>query len=99
MALLKIVAWPEAVLLTPAEPVTKFDEALNKLVDDMFETMYAAPGVGLAATQIGIAQRLFVMDCSAGKDASQRYFMANPQIILKEGKQAGDEGCLSIPGI
>ena len=99
MARLKIVAWPDPVLTTPADPVTKFDAELKKLVDDMFETMYAAPGVGLAATQVGIAKRLFVMDCSAGKDPSSRYFMANPQIIVKEGKQDSDEGCLSIPGI
>ncbi len=99
MARLKIVAWPDLVLLTPADPVTKFDAELKKLVEDMFETMYAAPGVGLAGTQIGIAKRLFVMDCSGGKDRSSRHFMANPQIILKEGKQDGDEGCLSIPGI
>ena len=99
MARLKIVTWPDPVLTTPADPVTKFDAELKKLVDDMFETMYAAPGVGLAATQVGIARRLFVMDCSGGKDKSSRYFMANPEIIVKEGKQDGDEGCLSIPGI
>ena len=99
MARLKIVTWPDPVLTTPADPVTKFDAELKKLADDMFETMYAAPGVGLAATQVGIAKRLFVMDCSGGKDKSSRYFMANPQIIVKEGKQDGDEGCLSIPGI
>jgi len=99
MALLKIVAWPDPVLTTPAKPVTEYDEELKQLVDNMFETMYAAPGVGLAAVQVGIAKRLFVMDCSAGKDRSQRYFMANPEIIVKEGKQDGEEGCLSIPGI
>ena len=66
MARLKIVAWPDPVLTTPADPVTKFDAELKRLADDMFETMYAAPGVGLAATQVGIAKRLFVMDCSAG---------------------------------
>jgi peptide deformylase len=99
MARLKIVAWPDPVLLNPAEPVTKFDAELKKLADDMFETMYAAPGVGLAAVQVGIAKRLFVMDCSGGKDPAARYFMANPEIIVKEGKQTGDEGCLSIPGI
>jgi peptide deformylase len=99
MARLKIVTWPDPVLTTPADPVTKFDAELRKLVDDMFETMYAAPGVGLAATQVGIAKRLFVMDCSGGKDRSSRYFMANPQIIVKEDKQDGEEGCLSIPGI
>src|ERR1041384_2962905 len=99
MARLKIVAWPDPVLTTPADPVTKFDAELKKLAEDMFETMYAAPGVGLAATQVGIAKRLFVMDCSAGKDKSSRYFMANPEIILKEGKQDGDKRCLSILAI
>ncbi|HXT63921.1 MAG TPA: peptide deformylase [Pyrinomonadaceae bacterium] len=99
MALLKIVAWPEPVLTTPAEPVTKFDAELKKLAEDMFETMYAAPGVGLAGTQVGLAQRLFVMDCSGGKNPAERYFMANPQIIVQEGQQDGEEGCLSIPGI
>ncbi len=99
MALLKIVAWPDPVLTTPAEPVTKFDAELKKLADDMFETMYAAPGVGLAGTQVGLAKRLFVMDCSGGKNPAERYFMANPQIIVQEGKQDGEEGCLSIPGI
>lgn len=99
MARLKIVAWPESVLLSPAEPVTEFDAKLRKLVEDMFETMYTAPGVGLAGVQVAIAKRMFVMDCTGGKDPSRRFFMANPEIILKEGKQDGEEGCLSIPGI
>lgn len=99
MAVLKLVTWPNPILETPADPVTKFDDDLRKLADDMFETMYAAPGVGLAGVQVGIAKRLFVMDCSGGKDPLSRYFMANPEIILQEGKQAGEEGCLSIPGI
>ena len=99
MAVLKLVTWPNAILETPADPVTKFDDDLRKLADDMFETMYAAPGVGLAGVQVGIAKRLFVMDCSGGKDPASRYFMANPEIIVQEGKQDGEEGCLSIPGI
>ncbi|MGQ0763756.1 MAG: peptide deformylase [Acidobacteriota bacterium] len=99
MAVLKLVTWPNPILETPADPVTKFDDDLRKLADDMFETMYAAPGVGLAGVQVGVAKRLFVMDCSGGKDKSSRYFMANPEIILQEGKQDGEEGCLSIPGI
>jgi peptide deformylase len=99
MSVLKLVTWPNPILETPAEPVTKFDDDLRKLADDMFETMYAAPGVGLAGVQVGIAKRLFVMDCSGGKDPASRYFMANPEIILQEGKQDGEEGCLSIPGI
>ncbi len=68
MAVLKLVTWPNPILETPADPVTKFDDDLRKLADDMFETMYAAPGVGLAGVQVGIAKRLFVMDCSGGKD-------------------------------
>jgi peptide deformylase len=99
MAVLKLVTWPNPILETPADPVTKFDDDLRKLAHDMFETMYAAPGVGLAAVQVGIAKRLFVMDCSGGKDPLSRYFMANPEIIVQEGKQDGEEGCLSIPGI
>lgn len=99
MAVLKLVTWPNPILETPADPVTKFDDDLRKLADDMFETMYAAPGVGLAGVQVGIAKRLFVMDCSGGKDKASRYFMANPEIIVQEGKQDGEEGCLSIPGI
>src|SRR4051812_24959236 len=99
MALLEIVTWPNPVLDSPADPVIKFDDRLKKLVKDMFETMYAAPGVGLAAVQVGVPQRLFVMDCSAGKDPSQRVVMINPQVIAQEGKQDGDEGCLSFPGI
>ena len=99
MALRDILILPDKRLRLVSEPVKKIDRDVRALVDDMFETMYAAPGVGLAATQVGIAKRLFVMDCSAGKDPSSRYFMANPQIIVKEGKQDGDEGCLSIPGI
>ena len=70
MALLEIVKWPAPVLDTPADPVTEFDADLAKLVSNMFETMYAAPGVGLAAVQVGVPKRLFVMDCSGGKDPS-----------------------------
>jgi peptide deformylase len=99
MALLKIVHYPEPVLLKPGEPVTEFDEDLKRLVADMFETMYAAPGVGLAAPQVGVAQRLFVMDCSGGKDPAQRIVMINPEVLRVEGEQDGEEGCLSFPGI
>jgi len=67
MALLDIVTWPDPVLDTPADPITEFDGDLSKLVSNMFETMYAAPGVGLAAVQVGISQRLFVMDCSGAR--------------------------------
>ena len=99
MSLLKIITWPNPILETPADPVTEFNGELTKLVSDMFETMYAAPGVGLAAVQIGVPKRLFVMDCSGGKDPSQRVVMINPEVVDMEGKQDGDEGCLSFPGI
>jgi peptide deformylase len=99
MSLLKIVHYPEPVLLTPGEPVTVFDEKLKRLVNDMFETMYDARGVGLAAPQVGVSQRLFVMDCSGGQDPSQRIALINPEVISVEGEQVGEEGCLSFPGI
>ncbi len=99
MALLEIVKWPDPVLDRPGDVVTEFDDELKKLVSNMFETMYAAPGVGLAAPQIGVSKRLFVMDCSGGKDPAQRIVMINPEILAIEGDQTGDEGCLSFPGI
>jgi peptide deformylase len=99
MPLLKIVTWPNPILETPADPVTEFNGDLKQLVDRMFETMYSAPGVGLAAVQVGVPKRLFVMDCSGGKDPAQRVVMINPEVISMEGKQNGDEGCLSFPGI
>jgi peptide deformylase len=99
MALLEIVTWPNPILDTPGEPVTVFDDELKTLVSNMFETMYAAPGVGLAAVQVGISKRLFVMDCSGGKDPEQRVVMINPDVIHVEGEQNGEEGCLSFPGI
>ena len=99
MALLPVVKWPDPVLDSPGDPVTEFDDKLKKLVADMFETMYAAPGVGLAAVQVGISKRLFVMDCSGGKDPDQRVVMINPEVLRVEGTQNGDEGCLSFPGI
>lgn len=99
MSELKIVHWPDPVLLTPGDPVTEFDEKLEKLVGDMFETMYAAGGVGLAAPQVGVSSRLFVMDCSVGKDPDQRIVMINPEVERVEGEQMGEEGCLSFPNI
>ena len=99
MALLDIVLYPAPVLLTVGKPVEIFDEKLETLVKDMFETMYAAGGVGLAAPQIGESQRIFVMDCARDENAPRRYAMINPEIIMREGEQTGDEGCLSFPGI
>ncbi|HYX41816.1 MAG TPA: peptide deformylase [Pyrinomonadaceae bacterium] len=99
MALLEIVKYPHQVLETPGEPVVEFDEQLKRLVADMFETMYAARGVGLAAPQVGVSKRLFVMDCAGGQDPKQRVVLINPTVLRVEGQQTGDEGCLSFPGI
>ena len=99
MAVLDIVKWPAPVLDNPGDPVIEFDDQLKKLVSDMFETMYAAPGVGLAAAQVGVPKRLFVMDCSGGKDPDQRLVLINPEVLAVEGNQNGEEGCLSFPGI
>jgi len=99
MSLLKIVKYPEPVLLAVGKPVAEFDENLRKLVSDMFETMYEAQGVGLAAPQVNVSQRVFVMDCSGGEEPKQKIALVNPEILHKEGEQYGDEGCLSFPGI
>ena len=80
-----------------SRPVEKFDEGLEKLVSDMFETMYAAPGVGLAAPQVGVNIRLIVIDISGGKEPDKKVVLCNPRIIASEGTQEGDEGCLSVP--
>ena len=97
--ILDIVKYGDPLLTRRAEEVTEFDENLHRLVDDMFETMYGAPGVGLAAPQVGLLKRLFVMDCSSGKNPRQKVVLINPVIELEEGEQAGEEGCLSFPGI
>jgi peptide deformylase len=99
MALLEVVKYGDPVLERPGDTVTEFDARLKKLVSDMFETMYASRGVGLAAPQIGVSKRLFVMDCSAGQDPASRVVLVNPFVLRVEGEQTGDEGCLSFPGI
>jgi len=94
-----IVYYGEPVLEKQAETVTQFDTPeLHKLIDDMFESMYAAKGVGLAAPQIGISQRIAVIDLSVSEDPTQKIVIINPEIIAREGAQIGEEGCLSIPG-
>ena len=94
-----IVLYGEPVLEKQAATVTQFDTPeLHKLIDDMFESMYAAKGVGLAAPQIGIAQRIAVIDLSVGEDPDQKIVIINPQIIHKERHQTSEEGCLSLPG-
>ncbi len=101
MSLLKIVHYPEPVLHAVGKPVgeDEFNEELRKLVEDMFETMYDAQGVGLAAPQVGVSKRLFVMDIPAEEKKSNKIALINPEIITQEGEQIGDEGCLSFPGI
>jgi|SRR2546423_2076337 len=91
MAILEITEYPEEVLRQVGAPVEKFDAELERLVSDMFETMYADEGVGLAAPQVGLALRLFVMDCEG-----LRLVAANPEIVSAEGEQEGEEGCLSV---
>ena len=91
MAVLEITEYPEKVLKQVGAPVEKFDAELERLVSDMFETMYADEGVGLAAPQVGLSLRLFVMDCEGVKLVA-----ANPEILSAEGEQEGEEGCLSV---
>jgi peptide deformylase len=93
-----IVKYGDPVLETPTKPVEKFDDEFRKLTDDMFESMYAAQGVGLAAPQIGIGMRVTVIDVTNGKNAEAKLVCANPQIIHAEGEQHEEEGCLSLPG-
>ena len=97
--ILEVVKYGDPILTKHAEEVTKVDDSIRKLVDDMFETMYGAPGVGLAAPQVGVLKRLFIMDCSSGKNKKQKLALINPVIEIEEGEQIGDEGCLSFPGI
>lgn len=97
MARLTILEFPDPRLRTRAQPVTVFDAALSKLIDDMFETMYAAPGIGLAATQVNVHRRIIVTDISAEKNEPQLYI--NPEIVYREGHIKTEEGCLSVPGI
>jgi len=97
MAILNILEFPDSRLRTIAKPVTQFDDALQKLIDDMFETMYAAPGIGLAATQVNVHKRLVVMDLS--EDKSEPRVFINPEFeALTEQMDQYQEGCLSVPG-
>jgi peptide deformylase len=96
MALLKILHFPDPRLRTKAQPVGQVDDRIRRLVGDMFETMYAAPGIGLAATQVDVHERVIVIDVS--EDHSQPLALINPEILAKEGVERMDEGCLSVPG-
>ena len=94
-----IVKYGNPVLETPAEPVTEFDTPeLHKLIEDMFASMYAANGMGLAAPQIGISKRISVIDKSSGENPAEKIVLINPEIVRVDGKQTSEEGCLSVPG-
>jgi len=98
MALLKILHYPDPVLKKVATPVTVFDERLRRLAADMAETMYAAPGVGLAAPQVGVSERLVVIDCSPRDEGPGLLTVINPEILAAEEDICEEEGCLSVPG-
>lgn len=101
MPVLKIVHYPEPVLLSVGKPIADedFSEGLVSTVNDMFETMYKAGGVGLAAPQVGLSKRFFVMDVPLEDGSPNRLVFVNPEVIRVEGEQVGDEGCLSFPGL
>ena len=93
-----IVRYPAPVLQTPAALVTTFDAELDRLIDDMVDTMYAAPGIGLAAPQIGVSLRVCVIDLSVGRRGGELLVLVNPEVVSREGLQTEEEGCLSVPG-
>jgi peptide deformylase len=93
-----ILRYGDSLLHQPAAPVETFDDALQSLIDDMIETMYAAPGIGLAATQVGVGLRVFVVDVSVGRDREALIVMINPAFVERDGMQLEEEGCLSVPG-
>lgn len=97
MALLSILKFPDPRLRKKAVPITEFSDALKRLAADMAETMYAAPGIGLAATQVDVHKQLIVIDVS--EDRSQRITLINPRLLEREGEQVCEEGCLSVPGV
>jgi len=93
-----ILRYGDSLLHQPAAPVEAFDDGLQRLIDDMIETMYAAPGIGLAATQVGVRARVFVADTTVGRDRKGLIVMVNPAFVERDGMQLEEEGCLSIPG-
>jgi len=97
MALLKILHYPDPVLSKKAEPITEFDDELMQLAEDMAETMYAAPGIGLAAPQVGVSKRLVIIDCAPKDESPQLMILVNPEISEGEGECFEEEGCLSVP--
>ena len=97
MSVLRIVKYGDPVLRNPTQPVGDIDAALQKLIDDMVDTMYAAPGVGLAANQVGTGKRLAVIDLTVGKKPGNLHILINPEVVEMEGQITEEEGCLSIP--
>jgi peptide deformylase len=97
--ILKILKYPDPVLSQPGEPITEFNGELRKLIADMFETLYAEQGVGLAAPQVGVSKRLTVIDTSNNKDPESKLVLINPEIIFRDGRVYEEEGCLSFPEI
>jgi peptide deformylase len=97
LAILPIRKYGDEVLRQPTAPVAEIDATIQKLIDDMVDTMYAAPGVGLAANQVGVSKRLMVIDLSVGKKPGQCHVFINPEMIEAEGEITEEEGCLSIP--
>jgi peptide deformylase len=97
MALLPILTYPDPRLHTVAKPVAQVDDRIRRLIDDMAETMYAAPGIGLAATQVNVHEQVIVIDIT--EDRSQLLALVNPEIVAAEGFEVAEEGCLSVPGI
>jgi len=93
-----ILRYGERPLHAPAAPVTRFDDDLQRLIDDMIQTMYGAPGIGLAAPQVGVGLRVFVVDLSVGRDPLQLIALVNPEFVQRDGTQLEEEGCLSVPG-
>ncbi|GAB4388282.1 MAG: peptide deformylase [Thermodesulfovibrionales bacterium] len=98
MAVLEIRKYPDAVLKKRAEAVDSIDEGLRRLIDDMVETMYAAPGIGLAAPQVGVSKRVIVVDVSVREEDSRLMVFINPELVGEEGSLESEEGCLSLPG-
>ncbi|WP_153111170.1 peptide deformylase [Propionivibrio limicola] len=97
MSLLPILRYPDSRLKTMASPVVNIDEKIKRLVKDMAETMYEAPGIGLAATQVNVHKQVIVIDVSEARD--QLLVLINPELVECDGSQIGEEGCLSVPGI
>lgn len=99
MARRPIVLYPDPVLLTPTAPIERIDDEIRELARDMVETMYSAPGIGLAANQVGVAKRLCVVDLSVGETPGDLHVLINPRVVASSGVEVGEEGCLSFPDI